>query len=138
MKRIVFAAFTCILSLGGAMVGTIHGALKGQTTETGFLKGAIIGGIVGAVAAIQLLDSAIDGQPFSKSVKRRFPAGCGTAKFGEWKGFHGLCKSCNAESLSVAGGERRRECKKASQVWAFLPLGMYRPMADSPRLLSHL
>lgn len=71
MKRIVFAAFTCILSLGGAMVGTIHGALKGQTTETGFLKGAIIGGIVGAVAAIQLLDSAIDGQPFSKAAVLR-------------------------------------------------------------------
>lgn len=47
-------------------MGTIHGAIKGQTTETGFLKGAIIGGLAGAVAAIQLLDSTVDGEPFSK------------------------------------------------------------------------
>ena len=52
--------------IGGFIVGSIHGSIKGQTTETGFLRGAIIGGIVGAIAGIQLLDSPIDGEPFSK------------------------------------------------------------------------
>ncbi|KAF3453467.1 hypothetical protein FNV43_RR03907 [Rhamnella rubrinervis] len=67
MKKIVFAAFICILALGGAIVGTILGAIKGQTTETGFLKGAGIGGLTGAIAAILLLDSAVDGEPLSKA-----------------------------------------------------------------------
>ncbi|XP_062079618.1 NEP1-interacting protein-like 1 [Humulus lupulus] len=66
VKRILFAGFACILALGGAIAGMIHGAIKGQTTETGFLKGAITGGLAGAVAAIQLLESAVDGEPFSK------------------------------------------------------------------------
>ncbi|XP_015898462.3 NEP1-interacting protein-like 1 isoform X2 [Ziziphus jujuba] len=66
VKKIIFAVFTCILALGGAIVGTILGAIKGQTTETGFLKGAGIGGLTGAIAAIQLLDSAVDGEPLSK------------------------------------------------------------------------
>lgn len=55
-------------SVGGAIVGTILGAIKGQTTETGFLKGAGIGGLTGAIAAIQLLDSAVDGEPLSKVI----------------------------------------------------------------------
>ncbi|KAH7546712.1 hypothetical protein FEM48_Zijuj01G0230700 [Ziziphus jujuba var. spinosa] len=67
VKKIIFAVFTCILALGGAIVGTILGAIKGQTTETGFLKGAGIGGLTGAIAAIQLLDSAVDGEPLSKA-----------------------------------------------------------------------
>lgn len=54
--------------VGGAIVGTILGAIKGQTTETGFLKGAGIGGLTGAIAAIQLLDSAVDGEPLSKVI----------------------------------------------------------------------
>ncbi|KAM1857363.1 hypothetical protein ACFX14_007477 [Malus domestica] len=65
-KRVVFAAFTCFLALGGAVVGAIHGAIKGQTTETGFLNGAGIGGLTGAIAAIQLMDLAVDGELLSK------------------------------------------------------------------------
>lgn len=51
---------------GGAIVGTIVGALKGQTTETGFLHGAGIGAVAGAITAVQLLESAADGEPLSK------------------------------------------------------------------------
>ncbi|XP_009360987.2 NEP1-interacting protein-like 1 [Pyrus x bretschneideri] len=65
-KRVVFAAYTCILALGGAIVGAIHGAIKGQTTETGLLKGACIGSLAGAIAAIQLMDLAVDGESLSK------------------------------------------------------------------------
>ncbi|KAL6205495.1 PREDICTED: NEP1-interacting protein-like 2 isoform X1 [Fragaria vesca subsp. vesca] len=65
-KRVLLAAFTCILAVGGAIVGAIHGAVKGQTTETGFAIGAGIGGMAGAVAAIQLMDLVVDGQPLSK------------------------------------------------------------------------
>ncbi|KAK9938653.1 hypothetical protein M0R45_015377 [Rubus argutus] len=64
-KRVLLAAFTCILAIG-AIVGAIHGAIKGQTTETGFSIRAGIGVLAGAIAAIQLMDMLVDGQPFSK------------------------------------------------------------------------
>ncbi|OWM88762.1 NEP1-interacting protein-like 1 [Punica granatum] len=66
MKKALFAAFTCILALGGAMVGIIIGALKGQTTETGFVRGAGIGAVTGAITAVQLLELKIDGESLSK------------------------------------------------------------------------
>ncbi|KAL5737626.1 hypothetical protein ACOSP7_030387 [Xanthoceras sorbifolium] len=66
MKKAVYAAFTCIFALGGSMVGTVVGALKGQTTESGFLHGAGIGAVAGAITAIQLLESVADGEPLSK------------------------------------------------------------------------
>ncbi|KAF2288763.1 hypothetical protein GH714_012300 [Hevea brasiliensis] len=66
MKKAVFAVFTCILALGGAAVGTVIGAMKGQTTEVGFLRGSGIGAVAGA---IQLLESVSDGEPLSKSGK---------------------------------------------------------------------
>ena len=47
-------------------MGAIFGAIKGQTTEIGFLKGALIGSVARAIAAIQLLDSLMDGEPLSK------------------------------------------------------------------------
>ncbi|KAE8732448.1 Endoribonuclease L-PSP family protein [Hibiscus syriacus] len=53
--RIVFAAFTCIFALEGGIVGTVVGAMKDQTTEIGFLKGAGIGAV--AFKAVQLLES---------------------------------------------------------------------------------
>ncbi|KAM0007280.1 putative transcription factor C2H2 family [Helianthus debilis subsp. tardiflorus] len=66
----------CILSLsiilikftssGGATVGTIAGAIKGPTTETGLVRGAGVGAVTGAVTALQLMDMIIDGEPFSK------------------------------------------------------------------------
>ncbi|KAG8658190.1 NEP1-interacting protein 2 isoform X2 [Manihot esculenta] len=66
MKKVIFAAFTCIFALGGAAVGTVIGAMKGQTTETGFFRGSGIGAVSGAITAFQLLESAADGEPLSK------------------------------------------------------------------------
>ncbi|XP_065864608.1 NEP1-interacting protein 1 isoform X2 [Euphorbia lathyris] len=66
IKRILYAAFTCILALGGAVVGIIIGAMKGQTTETGFLRGSGIGAVAGAITAIQLMDSISHDEHFSK------------------------------------------------------------------------
>ncbi|OMP04416.1 YjgF-like protein [Corchorus olitorius] len=66
LKRTVFAAFTCIFAIGGAIVGTIAGAMKGQTTETGFFRGAGIGSVAGAITAVQLLESLADGESLSK------------------------------------------------------------------------
>ncbi|GMJ15956.1 Arabidopsis Toxicos en Levadura 92 [Hibiscus trionum] len=65
-KRTVFAAFTCIFAFGGAIVGTVVGAIKGQTTETGFFNGAGIGAVAGAITAVQLLESLADGESLSK------------------------------------------------------------------------
>ncbi|BAT80723.1 NEP1-interacting protein [Vigna angularis] len=66
-ERVLFALFTCIVALGGSIVGTIAGGIKGQTTETGFLDGAGKGAITGAIAALELInfDSAAD-EPVSK------------------------------------------------------------------------
>lgn len=41
--------------------------MKGQTTETGFLHGAGIGAVAGAITALQLLESAADGESLSKA-----------------------------------------------------------------------
>ncbi|XP_027368586.1 NEP1-interacting protein-like 1 [Abrus precatorius] len=66
MERVLFAAFTCILALGGSIVGTIAGGIKGQTTEVGFLDGAGKGAITGAIAAMELLNVAAVDEPLSK------------------------------------------------------------------------
>ncbi|GLT62081.1 hypothetical protein SLA2020_347460 [Shorea laevis] len=66
MKKTSFAVFTCIVALGGAMVGIIVGAMKGHTTETGFFRGAGIGAVAGAITAVQLLESMADGESLSK------------------------------------------------------------------------
>nr|GEW38355.1 RING/U-box superfamily protein [Tanacetum cinerariifolium] len=59
--RARIAILTCMVSLGGAIVGTIMGAIKGQPTETRLVRGAI--------TALQLMDMIIDGDPFSKAWK---------------------------------------------------------------------
>ena len=51
---------------GGAVVGTITGAIKGQTTETGFFRGSGIGAVTGAITALQLLESVAAGESLSK------------------------------------------------------------------------
>ncbi|KAG6794037.1 hypothetical protein NC653_004344 [Populus alba x Populus x berolinensis] len=66
LKNSVLAASTCIFSLGGALVGLIIGAMKGQTTETGFLRGSGVGAVAGAITAVQLLESITNGEPLSK------------------------------------------------------------------------
>ncbi|KAE8734894.1 Endoribonuclease L-PSP family protein [Hibiscus syriacus] len=68
LRRTLFATFTCIFALGGSMVGTVVGAMKGQTTETGFVRGAGIGAVTGAITAVQLLESLVDGESLSKVV----------------------------------------------------------------------
>ncbi|CAJ1964123.1 unnamed protein product [Sphenostylis stenocarpa] len=64
VERVVFAEFTCILALGGSMMGIIAGAMSGHTTEGGFLDGACKGAVTGAIAAIELLNNAAE--PLSK------------------------------------------------------------------------
>ncbi|XP_058745060.1 NEP1-interacting protein 1-like [Vicia villosa] len=66
MERILFAVFTCVLALGGSIIGTIAGGIKGQTTEAGFLDGACKGAIAGAIAAIELMSFGSVGEPLSK------------------------------------------------------------------------
>ncbi|KAM0029019.1 putative transcription factor C2H2 family [Helianthus debilis subsp. tardiflorus] len=66
VKKVFMALVTCTVSLGGATVGTIAGAIKGPTTETGLVRGAGVGAVTGAVTALQLMDMIIDGEPFSK------------------------------------------------------------------------
>ena len=55
-----------LVFVGGAIVGTVVGAMKGQTTETGFFRGAGIGAVTGAITAVQLLESLADGESLSK------------------------------------------------------------------------
>ncbi|KAL3508486.1 hypothetical protein ACH5RR_027887 [Cinchona calisaya] len=66
MKRTAMSLLTCIFALGGATVGTISGAIKGQTTETGLFRGAGVGVVAGAITAVQLLELIVNGEPFSK------------------------------------------------------------------------
>ncbi|CAK7338495.1 unnamed protein product, partial [Dovyalis caffra] len=66
LKKSVFAASTCIFALGGALVGSVIGAMKGQTTETGFLRGSGVGAVAGAITAFQLLESMANGETLSK------------------------------------------------------------------------
>ncbi|KAJ6314037.1 hypothetical protein OIU78_017654 [Salix suchowensis] len=40
--------------------------MKGQTTETGFLRGSGVGAVAGAITAVQLLESITNGEPLSK------------------------------------------------------------------------
>ena len=47
-------------------MGSIVGAMKGQTTETGFLRGSGVGAVAGAITAVQLLESITNGEPLSK------------------------------------------------------------------------
>ncbi|MQL98831.1 hypothetical protein Taro_031546 [Colocasia esculenta] len=66
-RRLAFAGVTCTFAVGGVIVGTISGALKGQTTETGLLSGAGIGAVAGALVSVDLLESLLLGEPLSKT-----------------------------------------------------------------------
>ncbi|KAK7316762.1 hypothetical protein RJT34_00469 [Clitoria ternatea] len=66
VERVVFAEFTCILALGGSIMGMIAGAINGQITEAGFLDGAGKGAVAGAIAALELLNFAALDEPTSK------------------------------------------------------------------------
>ncbi|KAL0311018.1 UNVERIFIED_CONTAM: RING-H2 finger protein ATL54 [Sesamum angustifolium] len=43
LKKFAAALLTCIFALGGAAIGSVSGAIKGQTTETGFVRGFGVG-----------------------------------------------------------------------------------------------
>ncbi|KVD98151.1 hypothetical protein Ccrd_024173, partial [Cynara cardunculus var. scolymus] len=54
------------LGAGGAGIGIITGAIKGQTTETGLVRGAGVGAVTGAITALQLMEMMANGESFSK------------------------------------------------------------------------
>ncbi|GAB2212667.1 hypothetical protein Droror1_Dr00020647 [Drosera rotundifolia] len=66
IKRTAFVAGSCVFAFGGALIGGIAGAMKGQTTETGFCRGAAIGVLSGAIVALDLVDSIVNGHFLSK------------------------------------------------------------------------
>ncbi|GAB2231578.1 hypothetical protein Drorol1_Dr00010586, partial [Drosera rotundifolia] len=66
LKSAGIVAGTCVFAFGGALIGGIAGAMKGQTTETGICRGAGIGVLSGAIVALELLDSIIYGHFLSK------------------------------------------------------------------------
>ncbi|KAI3456930.1 hypothetical protein Pfo_013593 [Paulownia fortunei] len=66
LKQFAVALLTCIFALGGATIGVISGALKGQTTETGLLRGVGVGAVTGAITGVQLMELILNGEPFSK------------------------------------------------------------------------
>ncbi|XP_026390316.1 NEP1-interacting protein 1-like isoform X2 [Papaver somniferum] len=66
LERIFVSGITCIFALGGAIVGMITRAITGQTTETGFVRGAGIGAVAGAIVAVELLESLLNGDSSSK------------------------------------------------------------------------
>ncbi|XP_011097880.1 NEP1-interacting protein 1 [Sesamum indicum] len=66
LKKFAVALLTCIFALGGAAIGAVTGAIKGQTTETGFVRGFGVGAVAGAVTGVQLMELMANGEPFSK------------------------------------------------------------------------
>ncbi|PWA34488.1 RING/U-box superfamily protein [Artemisia annua] len=67
VNRVFMASMTCAFACGGGLVGIIMGAIKGQTTETGLVRGSCVGAITGAITALQIMDMMADGEPFSKA-----------------------------------------------------------------------
>ncbi|KAJ8446612.1 hypothetical protein Cgig2_019765 [Carnegiea gigantea] len=66
LETLALTIGTFIFACGGVIIGGIAGAMKGQTTETGFCRGAGIGVISGTIVALELLDSLINGCFLSK------------------------------------------------------------------------
>ncbi|XP_021774251.1 NEP1-interacting protein-like 2, partial [Chenopodium quinoa] len=65
LRNVALAIATIIFAFGGVIIGGIAGAIKGQTTESGLCRGAAIGVMSGAIVALELLDSLLNGHfPF--------------------------------------------------------------------------
>ncbi|KAK7293280.1 hypothetical protein RJT34_16143 [Clitoria ternatea] len=54
--------------VGGSIVGTIEGDIKGQTLEVGFLDDARKGAVTGAITTIELKNFSTIDEPYSKAV----------------------------------------------------------------------
>ncbi|XP_042423518.1 NEP1-interacting protein 1-like [Zingiber officinale] len=65
-RKVALAGLTCTFAFCGSMVGLVSGALKGQTTETGILRGAGIGAIAGALVSVDFLESCLRGEVLPK------------------------------------------------------------------------
>ncbi|GJU70112.1 NEP1-interacting protein 1 [Tanacetum coccineum] len=66
VNRVFMASITCGFAFGGALVGIFVGAINGQTTETGLVRGSCVGAVTGAITALQIMDMMANGEPFSK------------------------------------------------------------------------
>ncbi|KAK6132881.1 hypothetical protein DH2020_033361 [Rehmannia glutinosa] len=77
VKKFALALLICVFALGGATIGAITGAIKGQTTETGFTRGFGVGAVAGAITGVQLMELISNGEPFSKSDRRENIYGMG-------------------------------------------------------------
>ncbi|XP_057545167.1 NEP1-interacting protein-like 1 [Amaranthus tricolor] len=66
LKKVALAIGTITFAFGGVIIGSIAGAIKGHTTESGLCRGAAIGVMSGAILALELLDSLFNGHFLSK------------------------------------------------------------------------
>lgn len=60
LGTIISAILTFFFALVGTLPGALTGALIGQETESGFIRGAAIGAISGAVFSIEVFESSLD------------------------------------------------------------------------------
>ncbi|XP_050226220.1 NEP1-interacting protein 1-like isoform X1 [Mercurialis annua] len=59
LGNIFSAVFTFFFALVGTLLGAMTGALIGQETESGFVRGAAVGAISGAVFSIEVFESSL-------------------------------------------------------------------------------
>ncbi|KAA0052939.1 hypothetical protein IC582_015124 [Cucumis melo] len=59
LGNILSAIFTFFFALVGTLLGAMTGALIGQETESGFVRGAAVGAISGAVFSIEVFESSL-------------------------------------------------------------------------------
>ncbi|POO00792.1 43kDa postsynaptic protein [Trema orientale] len=59
LGNIFSAIFTFCFALVGTLLGAMTGALIGQETESGFVRGAAVGAISGAVFSIEVFESSL-------------------------------------------------------------------------------
>ncbi|CAN8257755.1 unnamed protein product [Cochlearia groenlandica] len=60
LGTIISTILTFFFALVGTLLGALTGALIGQETESGFIRGAAIGAISGAVFSIEVFESSLD------------------------------------------------------------------------------
>ncbi|KAG7540216.1 Zinc finger RING-type [Arabidopsis thaliana x Arabidopsis arenosa] len=59
LGKILSAILTFFFALVGTLLGAVTGALIGQETESGFIRGAAVGAISGAVFSIEVFESSL-------------------------------------------------------------------------------